>query len=540
MRRRLFALAALVMLGVVSIMAQKFSVKNAQGTNIKYEVISQTEKTVKVTDVDRVEEVIIPESVTYNGVTYTVTVMGRTSVGSRMSYNKKTRTVSLPATIKEIEECTFYACQGLKSINIPQGVKKINPYTFFATGLESVIIPEGVTEICTRAFNASEELTSVHLPSSLVKIDDFAFLATPKLQTISIPNSVKFIGNNAFGQFTMVRGHANYQPKDWTIENLPPAITEANCERMGISMASVAAYLAEHPRTTPQQQVVYVQAPQQQVVQQVVAAVPEQAKKPSSDVDVNLPSNASGNDNTFAVIIANENYQEEVNVDYALNDGEIFKEYCHKVLGLPEDNVHIRKDATLNNIKAEISWMQQVAKAYNGQARFVVFYAGHGIPDEASKAAYLLPVDGKGSMLDTGYSLAKLYEQLGNMPAECVTVFMDACFSGSKRGEGMLASARGVAIKAKPQAPQGKMVVFSAASGDETAYPLKDKEHGLFTYYLLKKLKDTKGDVTYGELGSYITEQVSRKSIVSNGKSQSPTVTPSQNVAGTWKTMKLK
>lgn len=536
MRRRSFALVALVMLGVVSVMAQKFSVTNAQGTNIKYEVISKTDKTVKVTDVERVEEAIIPESVTYKDVTYTVTVLGRNSVGSRMSYNKKTRTVSLPATIKEIEENAFYACIGLKSVNIPQGVKKINPYTFFSTGLESVIIPEGVVEIGKRAFNACDELTSVHLPKSLVKIDEFAFLATPKLQTISIPSSVKFIGDNAFGQFTMVKGHANYHPKDWTIENLPPAITETNCERMGFSLASVNAYLAEHPRTTPQQQVIYVQAPQQQVV----AAAPEQAKKPSSDVDVDIPQVSGSNDNTFAVIIANENYQEEVNVEYAQNDGEMVKEYCLKVLGLPEDNVHIRKDATLNNIKAEISWMQQVAKAYNGQARFVVFYAGHGIPDEASGSAYLLPVDGKGSMLDTGYSLAKLYEQLGKMPAERVTVFMDACFSGSKRGEGMLASARGVAIKAKPQAPQGKMVVFSAASGDETAYPLKEKEHGLFTYYLLKKLKDTKGGVTYGELGRYITEEVSRKSIVSNGKSQSPTVTPSQNVSSTWQTMKLK
>jgi len=539
MRRRLFALVALVMLGVVSIMAQKFAVENEQGTNIKYEVISKTGKTVKVTDVERVEEAVIPESVTYKDVTYTVTVLGRNSVGSRMSYNKKTRTVSLPATIKEIEENAFYACIGLKSVNIPQGVKKINPYTFFATGLESIVIPEGVTEIGKRAFNACDELTSVHLPNSLLKIDEFAFLATPNLQTISIPSSVKFIGDNAFGQFTMVKGHAKYHPKDWTIENLPPTITETNCERMGLSLASITAYLAEHPRTTPQQQVIYVQAPQQLMAQQVVAA-PEQAKKPSSDVDVDIPQVSGSNDNIFAVIIANENYQEEVKVDYAQNDGEMFKEYCHKVLGLPEDNVHIRKDATLNNIKAEISWMQQVAKAYNGQARFLVFYAGHGIPDEASKSAYLLPVDGKGSMLDTGYSLAKLYDQLGNMPAERVTVFMDACFSGSKRGEGMLASARGVAIKAKPQAPQGKMVVFSAASGDETAYPLKDKEHGLFTYYLLKKLKDTKGDVTYGELSKYITEQVSRKSIVSNGKSQSPTVTPSQNVSSTWQTMKLK
>lgn len=265
-----------------------------------------------------------------------------------------------------------------------------------------------------------------------------------------------------------------------------------------------------------------------------------QPKAPSSDVDVDIPEVSGENENTFAVIIANENYQEEVKVEYALNDGEMFKVYCNKVLGLPESNIHIRKDATLNNLKAEFSWMQQVAEAYNGSARFIIYYAGHGIPDEKSGAAYLLPVDGKGTMLDTGYSLADFYDMLSKLPAERITVFMDACFSGSQRGDGMLASARGVAIKAKPNIPKGKMVVFSAAQGDETAYPLKNKEHGLFTYYLLKKLKDTKGDVTYDELGNYITEQVSRKSIVENGKSQKPAVMPSQNVADSWKSMKLK
>ncbi len=260
----------------------------------------------------------------------------------------------------------------------------------------------------------------------------------------------------------------------------------------------------------------------------------------SSDVDVDIPKLPNNNNKSFAVIIANENYQEEANVEYAQNDGVMFKEYCHKVIGIPEENIHIRKDATLNNIKAEISWMEQVAKAYDGQARFLVYYAGHGIPDENSSSAFLLPVDGKGSMLDTGYSLAKLYETLGNMPSAGVTVFMDACFSGSKRGEGMLASARGVAIKAKAQAPQGKMVVFSAAQGDETAYPFKEKEHGLFTYYLLKKLQETKGNVTYGELSTYLQTEVKRKSIVANNKSQTPTVNASQSVANNWKTMKLK
>ena len=260
---------------------------------------------------------------------------------------------------------------------------------------------------------------------------------------------------------------------------------------------------------------------------------------PFSDVDKDIPNCPINNENSFVIIITNENYQEEAIVDFALNDGESFKTYCHKVLGIPEKNIHIRKNATKNNMISEISWAQQVAKAYNGSAKFFVYYAGHGVPDEKTGTAYLLPVDGRASMLETGYSLSQFYKELGQMPSAGITVFMDACFSGSKRGDGMLASARGVAIKAKPLAPQGNMVVFSAAQGDETAYPFKEQGHGLFTYYLLKKLKESKGNVSYEELGSYITEKVSRESIVSNGKSQTPNVSASQN-SSNWKNLKIK
>ena len=90
---------------------------------------------------------------------------------------------------------------------------------------------------------------------------------------------------------------------------------------------------------------------------------------------------------------------------------------------------------------------------------------------------------------------------LSAAPAESVTVFLDACFSGTKRESGMLASARGVAIKVRDEVPQGKLVVFTAAQGDETAYQYAEKGHGMFTYFLLKKLQESKGDVTLGELG---------------------------------------
>ena len=261
--------------------------------------------------------------------------------------------------------------------------------------------------------------------------------------------------------------------------------------------------------------------------------------KPSSDVDVTIPKNVQENSNTFAVIIANENYEEETQVEYALNDGEIFKTYCQDVLGLPETNIHYRENATLNNILAELDWMKQISLAFGNEAKFIFYYAGHGIPDEATGDSYLLPVDGRGNMLATGYSLKKLYETLGGLAAKDVTVFMDACFSGAVRNGGMMASARGVAIKAKQSAPQGNMIVFSAAQGDETAYPYKEKGHGLFTYYLLKKLQETKGDVTMGELADYITSEVKKRSIVVNGKLQTPLVTFS-NSATDWRNWKLK
>ena len=514
MTKKLFLLTA-CLLAWTGIHAQKFTTENSQGIKMKFEIVSADKKTVKLTDVDKVEEIVIPETVDYNGTTYTVTVIGKKAITSGNG-NNKTQNIVFPSTLKIIEDYAVAWCVALSSITIPEGVTEIG---------------KGAFVLCSAS--------SVELPNSLVRIGDYAFFGLSNANIISVPNSVKFIGERAFGTR---KGNGKFIPKDWTFENLPPTISMANCERMGISQMSVTSYLAEHPRNPQsQQQIVYVQAPQQQIAQQAVALPSTPLPKaPTSDVDTDIPTTGGENSNTFAVIIANENYQEEVKVDYALNDGETFKQYCMKILGLPEKNIHIRKDATLNNMKAEILWLNQVAEAYGGEAHIIVFYAGHGIPDEKTGTSYLLPVDGKGTMLETGYSLQKFYEQLGKMPSQGVIVFMDACFSGSRRGDGMLAAARGVAIKAKPQPPLGKMVVFSAAQGDETAYPYKEKEHGLFTYYLLKKLKETRGNVSLEELGNYVTTQVKRESIVSNSKSQTPSVSTSSSIIDTWKNLKLK
>ena len=261
---------------------------------------------------------------------------------------------------------------------------------------------------------------------------------------------------------------------------------------------------------------------------------------PDSDVDKNIPTAKASADNTFAFIIANENYP-DAPVPYSLNDGRMFREYCQKALGLPEKNINLYEDATFGNIITAVEKMKSIADAYDGEASVIFYYAGHGFPDEKQSSAYLLPIDGNATdITTTGYSLAKLYKELSELKLKSSIVFLDACFSGTKREDQMLSEARGVAIKVKEETPQGNMLVFSAAQGDETAHQMEEKHHGLFTYYLLKELQATGGDVDMGTLTEYVTKQVKRQSVVINNKKQTPTVIPSMSLMNSWQTMKLK
>ena len=246
------------------------------------------------------------------------------------------------------------------------------------------------------------------------------------------------------------------------------------------------------------------------------------------------------NKNAFAIIIGNEIYKNEVDVPYAHNDAKVFCEYVEKTLGVPHDQVRLIENAGYNDIRIAINWLTQAMKVCRGKGKAIVYYAGHGIPNEADMSAYLLPADGIGNDPGSAYALKELYEKLGSVEAQSITIFLDACFSGSKREEGMLTSARGVAIKTKSATPKGNIIVFSAAQGDETAYPYKDMQHGMFTYYLLKKLQDSKGEVTLGELGDYLIDEVGRESFVKNGKMQTPTVIVAPSLQNSWKNLKLK
>ena len=247
-----------------------------------------------------------------------------------------------------------------------------------------------------------------------------------------------------------------------------------------------------------------------------------------SDVDRNIPISSNKYKNRIALIIGNEDYSsfqtglaKEVDVDYAKNDAKIFKEYCEKTLGIVPENINMLLNASAIKMKQSIDKVNKLMKNLEGDVEVIFYYAGHGLPDEATKEAYLIPVDVTGSNLQSGIKLQEVYKSFSEYPSKGVTMFIDACFSGGARGEQMV-KARGVKIVPKPDYLEGNIVSFTASSGNQSSNAYAEKKHGMFTYFLLKELQSTKGELSYKDFWDGIRKNVSIESIKVNDKEQEP------------------
>ena len=160
----------------------------------------------------------IPETVVYNGVTYSVTSIGSeafyecTDVTSVAIPNSVTSignqafracigllNLTIPNSVTSIGNSAFCQCSGLSNVTIPNSVKSMGDSAFYyCSGLTNVAIPNSVTSISQYAFLGCSSLTSVTIPNSVTSIGKAAFTDCSSLSNVTIPNSVKSIGSSAF------------------------------------------------------------------------------------------------------------------------------------------------------------------------------------------------------------------------------------------------------------------------------------------------------------------------------------------------------
>ena len=115
------------------------------------------------------------------------------------------------------------------------------------------------------------------------------------------------------------------------------------------------------------------------------------------------------------------------------------------------------------------------------------------------------------------YHGGELFSSIASTSPRLVTVFLDTCYSGTIRGTDMLIASRPIGIRALEQSIPDNFIVMMAAAGDQTAKPLEEAKHGMFSYFLMKGMEgeaDANNDnqITAGELHAYVEQNVVQQS----------------------------
>jgi hypothetical protein len=430
------------------------------------------------------------------------------------------RKVVIGRGISQIGSCAFANCTSLQEVVFEgTNLRKIGWGAFLnCTRLRNISLPIQLKSIGTIAFANCSQIPSIKIPDQC-RVDNQAFVSCTNLQSIELSPTAN-LGHMVFASEVTIDGRIRHALYDKEITRLPSYINMGNCKEYGFARSSV-----------------------EKLLNQRKASHLEDYDYLTSDLDKDIPSITYARNNTYALIIGNQNYRFAANVPYAIHDARIFAEYCKKTLGIPAENIHISEDATkLMIMEDELEdWISNIPEREN--KKLIVYYAGHGVPDVKNKnKAYILPTDVHGTNPKRGIALDEFYNRLGELAFNQTSVFLDACFSGVNRdNEGVTEGLREVELMAEEtEVNTGSVVVFSAAQGNETAQGYTDQGHGLFTYYLLKEIHDSYGTVPFGTMADNISKNVSKKALeLKLRKKQTPVANPSESIADSWRNMQF-
>ncbi len=132
-------------------------------------------------------KVVIPNTVTYIGGTYV------------FSECSSLTSVTIPESVTYIGDETFYNCEALEEITLPNSVKTLGAYAFWTcSNLTKVTLPEALTEIGQYTFYKCSALADCTLPQTLTTIGKNAFYQCDALEEVSLPDALTSIGDYAY------------------------------------------------------------------------------------------------------------------------------------------------------------------------------------------------------------------------------------------------------------------------------------------------------------------------------------------------------
>jgi uncharacterized caspase-like protein len=276
-----------------------------------------------------------------------------------------------------------------------------------------------------------------------------------------------------------------------------------------ISIISCSVYEFKDP-TGAQVNIVYSDVKQVKKEPQVLEKKSLQ-NIPKSDIAQNLKLTNKRKQNAYAIVIGIEEYRQKLpKADFAVRDANLVTEYLTKVLGYPEENVVTLTNQHATYVDMAKYFERWLSNNVEKDGTIFIYYSGHGAPNTRTGDAFLVPYDGDPSFIDqTGYSLKRLYENLGKIQAKEIIVALDSCFSGSGGRSVIAKGSRPLVMNMeKTMMPNDKIAVFSASAGDQISMTYDEKGHGLFTYFMLKGIKE--GNVELEDLYNYLKPQVER------------------------------
>lgn len=254
------------------------------------------------------------------------------------------------------------------------------------------------------------------------------------------------------------------------------------------------------------------------------------------------PAGGPNEGRQFALLIGVEKYQKARPLVFTLNDVKTLARTLRDrngvrdggILSITDDDRDPRHRPTRASMLEEIPrWLSKIGP----KDRLIVYFSGHGFQDPAGRL-YLAPIDvDPADPASTGIPVEWFRQQVADCKADFKILILDACHSGSEKGEEK--------VKAAPSKDIGdqfkgidRVVTMASSTGEEPSQIWEDKEQSLYSYWLNQAFKghadaDGNGSVDIDELNKYVYNNVVRTATAHFPRKQTPVRSVRTGIEGT-------